>query len=71
MQVSVTNGGTMELVTDGRNVWPTFQVMSNELSTPRFWFARADTDRRYATNFAKDFDDSNISYFVNLDAAGT
>src|SRR5713101_1751498 len=33
MQVSVTNGGTMELVASGV-VFRHFQVMSNELSTP-------------------------------------
>lgn len=34
MQVSITNGGTKELVAAG-NVWPHFVVMSNELSTPK------------------------------------
>jgi len=71
MQVSITNGGVMELVTDGKNVWPTFQVMSNELSTPKVLVCPRDAGQRYATNFANDFGDSNISYFVNLDATGT
>src|SRR5579863_2689739 len=34
MQVSTTNGGAMELVALGNPV-PVFQVMSNELSTPK------------------------------------
>jgi hypothetical protein len=34
MQVSVTNGGTMELV-NGGTVFEHFLVMSNELSTPK------------------------------------
>src|ERR1700685_4223602 len=34
MSVSVTNGGAMELIATG-NVAGCFQVMSNELSTPR------------------------------------
>src|SRR6266487_2961529 len=34
MQTSVTNGGTAELVGYGF-VWPHFQVMSNELVTPK------------------------------------
>jgi len=51
MQVSVTNGGTMELVSSGL-VFPHFQVMSNELSTPKILFCRADTQRTNANNFA-------------------
>ena len=34
MQVSLTNGGTLELVRRGA-VWPHFLVMSNELDTPK------------------------------------
>lgn len=45
MQVSVTNGGTMELVSAG-NVWPHFLVMSNELSTPRILFCPEEPDKQ-------------------------
>ena len=68
MQVSVTNGGAMELVTDGKNVWPTFQVMSNELVTTRVLVCPADNSRVAATNFSNDFNNGKISYFVGLDA---
>src|SRR5579862_5137072 len=34
MEVSVTNGGTMEWVGTS-DAWRTYQVMSNELSTPK------------------------------------
>ena len=71
MQVSVTNGGAMELVADGNNVWPIFQVMSNQLSTPKILVCPRDTSRRCAINFATGFSDSNISYFVSLDATDT
>src|ERR1039458_5646304 len=37
MQVSTTNGGAMELV-GGPDAWKTFQVMSNELSTPKILY---------------------------------
>lgn len=67
MQVSVTNGGTMELA-NGRNAWINFRVISNELSTPRVLFCPADTDKSPGTNFTTDFDNSKISYFINLDA---
>ena len=67
MQVSVTNGGTMEL-SRGEVVYPHFQVLSNELSTPRILLCPNDEKRSYATNFALDLTDKNLSYFVNIDA---
>jgi prepilin-type processing-associated H-X9-DG protein len=67
MQVSVTNGGTMELVATG-NVVATFQVMSNELSTPKVVVCPQDLSRNYAANFTTDFNNSRISYFIGVDA---
>jgi hypothetical protein len=66
MQVSVTNGGAIELVSAG-NVAACFRVMSNELSTPKILLCPADTRRVWATNFST-LNNSNISYFVNPDA---
>src|SRR5260221_385104 len=66
MEVSVTNGGSMELVATG-NVVACFQVMSNELSTPKLLICPEDTSRHYATNFSTDLA-GKISYFVGLDA---
>jgi prepilin-type processing-associated H-X9-DG protein len=84
MQVSVTNGGTMELVSAG-NVWPHFLVMSNELSTPKILFCPQETDkqRSVATTFLSVqlppgppnpppvplTNDNQVSYFVGVDAA--
>ena len=70
MAVSVTNGGAMELAATG-NVAVCFQVMSNELSTPKILRCPNDVCRTYATNFSTGFSDANISYFVNQDAAET
>jgi hypothetical protein len=70
MAVSVTNGGAMELVATG-NVAVCFQVMSNELSTPRILHCPEDTHRTYATSFSTGFSGANISYFINPDAAET
>jgi hypothetical protein len=42
--------------------------MSNELSTPKILVCPQDTARHYATNFATDFNNQKISYFVGLDA---
>jgi type II secretory pathway pseudopilin PulG len=67
MQVSVTNGGAMELAVAG-NVSTIFRVMSNELSTPKMLFCPQDAGRHYATNFTTDLNHQTISYFVGLDA---
>ena len=67
MQVSVTNGGAMELAIAG-DVAGIFRTMSNELSTPKVLICPQDTKRIAATDFASGFSDANISYFVGLDA---
>ena len=67
MDVSVTNGGTMELSEVGTDAWRNFLVMSNELTTPRILICPAD-QRDAATNFGSSFGNTNISYFINLDA---
>jgi prepilin-type processing-associated H-X9-DG protein len=67
MAVSVTNGGAMELVATG-NAAACFQVMSNELSTPKILLCPEDTHRTYATNFSTGFSGDNISYFISADA---
>lgn len=68
-QVSVTNGGTMELVRTGI-AYVNFLVMSNELSTPRILVCPNDRNRIAATNWSS-LRNGNISYFVGLDAAET
>jgi type II secretory pathway pseudopilin PulG len=67
MAVSVANGGAMELVATG-NVAACYQVMSNELSTPRILICPQDTKALLAAHFGEDFNNRNISYFVGLDA---
>jgi len=79
-QVSITNGGTMELVLSGI-VYPHFSVMSNELSTPKILVCPEDKARgdSVSTTFASTVpagsvytrpftNDSNVSYFVGVDA---
>jgi len=65
MSVSTAQGGTMELVT-GADTFRHFQVMSNELSTPKILVCPADT-RIAAVNFVR-LKNQNVSYFVGLDA---
>jgi competence protein ComGC len=68
MQVSVTNGGTMELTDDGENPWLNFLAMSNELNSPKWLYCPADNDRICIENFTNGLFAKNISYFVGLDA---
>ncbi len=67
MQVSVTNGGTMELSSDTRNAWLNYLVMSNELGSPQILYCTADPDHVGATNYSSQLR-NKISYFVGLDA---
>jgi len=66
MAVSVTNGGAMEAVALG-DAMTVFQVMSNELSTPKILVCSEDKQRDSATNF-NPLTSGNVSYFVNRDA---
>ena len=67
MAISITNGGAMEAVLAGNPV-QVFQVMSNELSTPKILVCPEDTHRNWATNFGPVLTAKNVSYFVNADA---
>jgi prepilin-type processing-associated H-X9-DG protein len=70
MRVSTKRGGAKEPAEHG-NVAAVFQVMSNELSTPKILICPADTNRVAATNFLSDFGNKNVSYFIGVDAADT
>ncbi|MGA2853716.1 MAG: prepilin-type N-terminal cleavage/methylation domain-containing protein [Verrucomicrobiota bacterium] len=65
MDVPVAKGGTKEFIT-GADTFRHFQVISNELSTPRILVCPADT-RTAAANFVR-LKNQNVSYFVGLDA---
>jgi prepilin-type processing-associated H-X9-DG protein len=67
--VPATNGGSMEYIT-GTNLWRHFQVMSNELSTPKVLTCPSDRPFMAATNFTF-INNSNISFFFGIDANET
>jgi prepilin-type processing-associated H-X9-DG protein len=67
MQVYATNSEMMKLVVSG-NTWVLWQMMSNELATPKILHCPDDLQRTEATAFTN-FSDVNISYFFNLDAS--
>ena len=68
METSTANGGTMELAATG-DVVATFQVMSNDLSTPRVLYCWSDTQHVMAGNSWASLTAKNISYFIGLDAS--
>jgi prepilin-type processing-associated H-X9-DG protein len=59
----------MEYIT-GTNLWRHFQVMSNELSTPKVLTCPSDRPLMAATNFTF-MNNSNISFFFGIDASET
>ena len=65
MAVANDKGGTMDFNT-GADTFRHFQVMSNELSTPKILACPADT--RTAANFFSRLKNQNVSYFVGLEA---
>ena len=66
MSVSTNFGGTMEYIATG-DAFRHFQVMSNELSTPKILVCPSDRSRGTANDFGPDFSNANVSYFVGLD----
>ena len=66
MDLSETNGGTMEFIS-GASEWRHYQLMSNELSTPKVLICPADDSRMSATNFTF-LSNSNLSFFIGVDA---
>ena len=65
MDVPLAKGGTKEFDT-GADTFRHFQVMSNELNTPKILICPSDT-RTAAYNFAM-LKNQNVSYFVGLEA---
>ena len=67
MQISMTNGGTMELIPRG-DAFVHFQIMSNELVTTKLLVCPNDKTRTSATSFTN-LSNQNLSYFVGVDAS--
>lgn len=58
----------MEFAGNG-TVFSQFQILSNELNMPKVLHCPSDKKRTEAIDFASRLTDSNISYFLNADAA--
>jgi competence protein ComGC len=63
------SGGSLEAIATGET-FRHFQVMSNDLQDCRILVCPLD-DRKRATNFGHDFSNTNLSYFVGIDANDT
>jgi hypothetical protein len=70
MSLSTNLGGTLEHITSGE-VWRHFLVMSNELNTPVILVCPSDPERVRVRHFTPAFSNTNISYFVGVDANET
>jgi prepilin-type processing-associated H-X9-DG protein len=66
MSISTNFGGTFECVARG-DTFRHFQVMSNELVTPYILICPSDARPR-AKDFGSAFSNTNVSYFVGVDA---
>jgi prepilin-type processing-associated H-X9-DG protein len=80
MELSLTNGGAMEAIASGDLV-TVFEVMSNDLNTPKILYCpAADSTRHQASAFGRTprsvnnyasipfSGNSNVTYFVGMDA---
>jgi prepilin-type N-terminal cleavage/methylation domain-containing protein/prepilin-type processing-associated H-X9-DG protein len=68
MEISMTNADVMKLIANG-NAYVFWQMMSNQLSTPKILHCPEDTKHIAATDFSIGFSDANISYFFGLDTS--
>lgn len=64
---AVTNGGTKEFIATGET-FRHFEIMSNELNTPKILVCPADKQRVAADRFTPAWNNGNVGYFVGIDA---
>jgi hypothetical protein len=70
LPVAGTNGGTMDFNLTGE-VWRHFQIISNEINTPKVFVCPNDGQRTRASDWNVFTNNSHLSYFVGLDADET
>lgn len=70
LSASGTNGGTMEFNLSGE-VWRHFQIISNEINTPKVFVCQEDKKRSRTGDWGAFSNNSHLSYFVGLDADET
>jgi hypothetical protein len=70
LPVSGTNGGTVDFNLTGE-VWRHFQIISNEINTPKVFVCPDDGKRSRTGDWSVFTNNSHLSYFVGLDADET
>jgi competence protein ComGC len=60
--------GTREFTANARDLWRHFQILSNELSTPRILVCSSDKERRPTRSWTN-LNNLNLSYFLGLGAS--
>jgi hypothetical protein len=70
LSASGTNGGTMDFNLTGE-VWRHFQIISNEINTPKVFVCPNDGQRSRTSDWNVFTNNSHVSYFVGLDADET
>ncbi len=66
-QVSTNQGGSMEFIGTSET-FQHFLAVSNEMTSPKPLWCRSDSQRTSAQRFDSGLANSNLSYFVSLDA---
>ena len=66
--IPIALGGSAEAVNSGQ-IFFHFLVLSNELGRPQLLVCPFDKAKRPAKDFGPGFSDTNVSYFVGVDAA--
>lgn len=67
MQISREFGGTKDFIATGET-FRHFEIMSNELNTPKILVCPADKQRVAAVRFTPALNNGNVGYFVGIDA---
>jgi len=65
-----TNATSSLAFANSRQVFRHYQIMSNELNSPKILVCPTDSKKTKATDF-RNFSNANVSYFVGLDAIET
>jgi prepilin-type processing-associated H-X9-DG protein len=69
-RVTISSGGAKEQIEAG-NVFFNFLVMSNEIGSPNILACPQDIEKTATSNFSPAFSNTNVSYFVGVDAEDT
>ena len=67
-EISTNMGGSAEIPLDAANVWKQFAVVSIELAAPKILVCWDDEESRQTAASFSNFGNTNISYFLGLEA---